>query len=1027
MGFKENINRDLWGNPEDSVYLDKEIYNLYSPYKDTWLGGNQTLKHMSADMNFRNLMYTGDLPPAIDETICPWGINANSGIGNTYLMGGYKTGGYVYTIDPVKATTNTAKRQKPAFFVWSPFETGQNNPAVRPLIETTGYLENAKTEGFTTDFPNAKWQYCFINNLKYSNITVLPVIIVTDQFATGKWNDIRQSFPGICYINPKSTSFYDEYSYQKQFTVWEYFNGSDEEGVPYTEKYSQILGVYACIFYQSDYQVNTGQYRKIPNLSINTLTNISDGAIDAFPEWNEVPITQLPYTDSVVNSSTRDRYDYPHYLTVIGHSSTSNSAFSQSGRAYTYTNPVDIDKYTTAEQAKNGAFDYNNPYNSYIIPEDVKDKVITANAKSDSGVTNTAIAWFEGITEEECYKHIAYLGMPFYALEKTMSEAVDDIINSDNTTPEFRHSLMYPDFSANMVTTGTYAPYTSSESPLKDTQWLFDIEENYNPEITFPWAVSFTAIGENDDGSQSGLENAVFTLQYNGNSRFNGVEGSPELIINLSEKTVKWTSTGTDTSILGLPQGEYTLTETVTPEGYTQAQNITFSVTADGKVVNAVNAFGEVIDNNIKIYNKKARRKTVFQYEYITIYDSKTKQNQFNTHGLGVLTPTSCTITENYNGKWELSITHPFGNDNKYQYIREHNIIKALGQLFTIKVVTYSSGDKNEVTAKAEHIFYQQNDWWISPNRSKIIFIPDYSVQSLLDYIDAISEKLIVEGQTYYNFNWYSDMVIPENYPLRIFSNSEGISPVGAIMDSGGVLEVTKGELYRDNFYFSVKERMENSSDNAFEIRIGTNLKGIKRTVDFTTVCTYFSGFDGYGASLDVSWDDNSVNLVGMPHSVKRSKKFSYTFDDQSMTDNEKIEKSFKLLCVDVMTFFGANCKPLISYEVDIEDVQGNPDFAEFNNKPDYRVGNIGTVYDERLGEKVRLKITKTIKDAITGKTKAVIFGDNRSFTSNNGYNSAVMDMTPTVQKSSFQLLDLSAALVFDSDYNAIIQEVKNG
>ena len=125
--------------------------------------------------------------------------------------------------------------------------------------------------------------------------------------------------------------------------------------------------------------------------------------------------------------------------------------------------------------------------------------------------------------------------------------------------------------------------------------------------------------------------------------------------------------------------------------------------------------------------------------------------------------------------------------------------------------------------------------------------IPNNSVLGLLNDIDAFATKNITPLQTFYKFSWDSDMTIPSDYPRREYSNTEGISPVNAIMDSGGILSVTGGELYRDNFYFSIRKRMENSNDNAFEIRIGYNLKGIKRTVDITTVCTYFQGTDNYG------------------------------------------------------------------------------------------------------------------------------------------------------------------------------------
>ncbi len=536
--------------------------------------------------------------------------------------------------------------------------------------------------------------------------------------------------------------------------------------------------------------------------------------------------------------------------------------------------------------------------------------------------------------------------------------------------------------------------------------------------------INFHTFQQTLDGTLQELSGAEYKLSYSGTGTFANTSSPDTIYINTEEKSIFWTSTGT-TQIFGLPNGSYQLEEVTTPDGFYKVENITFDLISN-EVKNAVNTFGEVVDNNIKIYNRMVFDKTVFQNDYITIYDSLTKQNGFDTHGLGVLTPTECQITEVLNGKYELSITHPIDSDGKWRYIKESNIIKALGQLFTIKTVSYSYGAiKNEVTAKAEHIFYQQADWWILPNpdTGKIFFTPGGSVSTFLDTIDALATKIIITGQTYYIYSWNSDIIIPQDMPLRELPNSDGISPVGAIMDSGGLLDTITGELYRDKFYFSIRNRMENSNDNAFEIRIGSNLKGIKRTVDLTTVCTWFKAYNNYGSWFAVSWSADSV-LILTAHSIVRSKKFSYTFEDENMTDEEKAVKAEELLEKDALLFFSKTFKPLIAYEVDIEDVQQNPDFEDFQNKPDYRVGNIGTIYDEYFGEKIQLKITKTVKDAKTGKTKKIVFGETRGFT-NPSYDS-IVGATPIIQMKSRHITDSSGTFVYDAENNPIVEVTMN-
>ncbi|MDE6833909.1 MAG: hypothetical protein K2J39_06675, partial [Ruminococcus sp.] len=102
------------------------------------------------------------------------------------------------------------------------------------------------------------------------------------------------------------------------------------------------------------------------------------------------------------------------------------------------------------------------------------------------------------------------------------------------------------------------------------------------------------------------------------------------------------------------------------------------------------------------------------QREYVIIFDKKIAQDDFDNNGMAVLEPISCIVMENFNADWTVTLTHPIDKDQKWKYIKEFNIIKVLGQLFTIKKVEHSwSGNCGKVTAYAEHIFYQLNDRWI--------------------------------------------------------------------------------------------------------------------------------------------------------------------------------------------------------------------------------------------------------------------------------------------------------------------------
>lgn len=370
----------------------------------------------------------------------------------------------------------------------------------------------------------------------------------------------------------------------------------------------------------------------------------------------------------------------------------------------------------------------------------------------------------------------------------------------------------------------------------------------------------------------------------------------------------------------------------------------------------------------------------IFRPGYITIYDKLCDVDDFNTHGLAVLSPTSCEITEELNGKYSLTLEHPIDLDGKWKHIKEFNIIKAMEQLFCI--VTVTEQRPGTITATADHIFYNLNDRWIFPKA----YMASNSVKGILALGWNASVDFSTSEQKPRVFIFSSDISsqsLISKSSAKLQGTSDGMSFADLVMGSGNVIEMSGGELYRDNFYFSVNERMENSNDNAFEIRVGKDLVGIKRTVDTSQMCTYFRAYYGadktFGTWFAVSWNEESAALH-TPHSIVRSAVFNPTLPPWITDEHPDKDKIYDQLVTDeAMTFFEKNCLPKISYEIDLEDITLNDDFAELTNLPDYRVGNIGTVYDERLGILIKLKITKTVKNAITGKTKSITVTDQFS------------------------------------------------
>lgn len=399
----------------------------------------------------------------------------------------------------------------------------------------------------------------------------------------------------------------------------------------------------------------------------------------------------------------------------------------------------------------------------------------------------------------------------------------------------------------------------------------------------------------------------------------------------------------------------------------------------------------------------------VRQHEYICIYDMDTPKEDFSGNGIAILEPVSSPIREELNGIWCVTLVHPIEPGGKWQYIKERNIIKVCGQLFTIVKCNwnYSAANTGTVTVYAEAIFYQLADPWIFPIPKDTQY-ESVECASIIQTGRSLMYYHPEPGQHSYSYTWASSLVWETPYKIPV---GKGMTFIELLIGNGGITDAKSGELYRDNFYFSIEERMEGAKDDAFDIRIGLNLVGITRTVDVSTFCSYFRAYDNFGSWWAVAWEPSDFLLDNFPHNVIRSKNFSYS------------EFDFDRLVQDGMAEFRKNAMPIISYEINLADVKDNPEFEEQNPNFEYKVGNTGRVYDARFGGAMTMKITGTEKDGITGRVTKVTFGTNRSFTRSASY-PVINPVVPDPVAGMIMVVDVNDVLCFDADGVQIVEEV---
>ena len=438
----------------------------------------------------------------------------------------------------------------------------------------------------------------------------------------------------------------------------------------------------------------------------------------------------------------------------------------------------------------------------------------------------------------------------------------------------------------------------------------------------------------------------------------------------------------------------------------------------------------EMVDNgfvHVPLFPDKVKidPQPVKQSPYIVVYDIRATQAELsvpNNNGLAILTPSMCEETEELCGMWSVQMEHPCDPENRWKLIQEGNIIRVNGQLFTIKKTEqYWDGASGKVTAYAEHIWYQYGDNWIFADPINVISYASKDTQSAIDDINTLlTEKTHISGGVQYAFHGYGKADGFVKGSLFYVSLDSGCTPIDLILGENGIIPQMGGELHRDNFYYSIYPRKETAKDDAFDIRVGKNLMGVRVTVDTTTLCTYYKLTDAStGMWLDIGWDTaqyaSDVWRNFLPHHIVRSEVTDFpaeTRDRVGILNNQAVAR------------FQEICMPIIGYEFSIEDVRRNPDFS-MSSDESIRVGDIGKVYDERIGGELMLEVTSTVYDRIKNKCTSFTVGNRQSFVYHGGmayiHNSDGEIIEPKIMGYELWVQDSTGRYCYDSTGRKIV------
>lgn len=404
------------------------------------------------------------------------------------------------------------------------------------------------------------------------------------------------------------------------------------------------------------------------------------------------------------------------------------------------------------------------------------------------------------------------------------------------------------------------------------------------------------------------------------------------------------------------------------------------------------------------------------QRTFVTVHDSITVREapdhnyDFSYNGLRILMPISCTVTEELNGSYICELEHAIDDDGAWRSLQENNILsvpilyhgKDTKQLFRIlKVVPSLKRKGRSVRVTAYHIFYD-----LSARSIVNIEIPSASCLSAAQQLYNGVYKLpgFVEGLDWYPYTFYSD--ITDIKPLKF----ENVLLSDAILgDEYSVVNTFDGQIYRDNFYFSINKQKEKSIKHPFPIKYGVNMIEVEETVDVSNYLNCLHSYDNFGNWSDARYVDKYSSLGD----IIRTVQFNY--------EESNIDK----LKEDGGKYFWKYAAPDINLKVSFADLTNHDLYKDFIGLEGYEAGDTVDVICERINIQRELTIIKTVYDVLRRRKVSIELGSQKGSIIREPYMGKTVYRSPTdvvaLQKSTVKSESVRKIVYLTEDeYNAL-------
>lgn len=345
----------------------------------------------------------------------------------------------------------------------------------------------------------------------------------------------------------------------------------------------------------------------------------------------------------------------------------------------------------------------------------------------------------------------------------------------------------------------------------------------------------------------------------------------------------------------------------------------------------------------------------------------KPDNTNYENNGDITLSPTSCELSCEINGTWELNMTHPLDSDGRWKYLSEEAVISAPTfqsdkQLFRVDKCVKSD---SSVDVTAYPIFFDSaDDCFLMDTRPT-----NQNGQNALNIMTQGSkysgESDITTGGTAY--------FVRRNLMDAI--NGE---------DSPTFIQTWGGEILYDNFKIIVNERI--GGDYGVEIRYGKNMDGLSYTVDMSDIVTRIIpvAYNGRTMSGNSPWVD-SENIDKYAKKYIREVKFE---DVKLAEDASDSEEEDVIICADQAALNAAltqKCEdmyaagadlPAVTIQVTMIDLAKTEQYKDFEDLVSVGLGDTVHCYNYKLGITTDARVIKLTWDCIRNQAGEMTLGD---------------------------------------------------